>query len=98
MEDKKSYFFDNPKNITLVLYLLYSCCTILFILDFIVHRHFIHPWEGLLGFYAVYGFVGCVTLVIIAKWMRTFLMRDEKYYDQEELDADEPNGDYHVGS
>jgi len=41
MEDKKSYFFDNPKNITLVLYLLYSCCTILFILDFIVHRHFI---------------------------------------------------------
>ena len=70
----------------------------LFILDFIIHRHKVHPWEGLLGFYAVYGFVGCVVLVLVAKWMRTFLMRDEDYYDNYELDPQETDGGDHVGS
>lgn len=93
----KQYFFDNPGNIKLVLYILYSCCAILFTLDFIIHRHKVHPWEGLLGFHAVYGFVGCVVLVLIAKWMRTFLMRDEDYYDREEMDVSEQVGGDHVG-
>jgi len=81
MADKKLYLFDKPRNVKIVLYGLYVCCALLFGLDFIIHRHFIHPWEGLLGFYAVYGFVGCVLLVIISKWMRLFLMRDEDYYE-----------------
>jgi hypothetical protein len=82
---EKKHIFDDPKNVKRVLYLLYTCCGILFALDFVIHRHLVHPWERLVGFYAVYGFVGCVVLVLIAKWMRTFLMRDEDYYDREEL-------------
>lgn len=79
----KEYFLDNPRNINILLYILYGCCIVLFALDFIHHRHLVHPWEGLIGFYAVYGFVGCVVLVLVAKWMRTFLMRDEDYYDRD---------------
>ena len=33
------------------------------------------------GFYAGYGFVACVLLVLIAKEMRKLLMRREDYYD-----------------
>lgn len=40
-----------------------------------------HEWEKLWVFYPIYGFVGCVVLVVIATWMRTFLMRSEDYYD-----------------
>ena len=89
MDNHKKYFFDNPKNVKLVLYGLYSSCVILFVLDFVIHRHKIHPWEGLLGFYAIYGFVGCVVLVLVAKWMRTFLMRDENYYLREEMNPED---------
>jgi len=98
MKENKTHIFDNPRNVRRVLYVLYTCCGILFILDVVIHRHMVHPWEPLLAFYAVYGFVGCVVLVLIAKWMRTFLMRDEKYYDREELKPDEQEGEGHVDS
>lgn len=85
MSDKPQHFFDKPENIRRVLRTLYIACAGLFVLDFILHRHVAHPWETLPGFYAIYGFVGCVILVLIAKWMRTFLMRPEDYYDRREL-------------
>ena len=55
----------------------------LLLADFVVHRHVYHEWEGLWGFYAGYGFVACVLLVLIAKEMRKLLMRSEDYYDDE---------------
>ena len=75
--------FDKPKNVKRVLHLLYVCCVLLFLLDFVIHRHVAHNWENLWGFYPLYGFVGCVVLVIVAKWMRTFLMRSEDYYEKD---------------
>ena len=62
MEQEKKYFFDHPRNVKLVIYSLYGSCGILMLLDFIVHRHIIHHWEGLLGFYAIYGLVGCIAI------------------------------------
>ena len=53
------------------------------VLDFVIHRHVMHSWENLWGFYPLYGFVGCVVLVLVATWMRTFLMRPENYYANE---------------
>ncbi len=88
MENEKKYLFDNPKNIKRVLYFLYGSCVLLLLLDFVIHRHVVHYWENLWGFYPVYGFVGCVVLVLVATWMRTFLMRPEDYYDEDKTDAD----------
>ncbi|OUR87271.1 hypothetical protein A9Q81_26600 [Gammaproteobacteria bacterium 42_54_T18] len=81
MENEKQYFFDNPQNIKRLLNCFYGICAILVVLDFVIHRHVAHSWESLWGFYPIYGFVGCVVLVLVATWMRTFLMRDEDYYD-----------------
>ncbi len=85
MADKKQYLFDNPRNVKLVLYSLYISCGILLLLDFILHRHISHSWERLLGFYSIYGFIGCVSIVFGAKWLRTLVKRDEDYYDSDEL-------------
>ena len=82
MDNEKKHFFDNPDNIKRVLYVFYGCCVLLFALDFVIHRHVYHSWENLWGFYPIFGFVACVILVLIAKWMRTFLMRSEDYYDE----------------
>ncbi|MGH1460750.1 MAG: hypothetical protein ACRBB6_01820 [Neptuniibacter sp.] len=76
----KKDFLDNPKNVKRIVHALVACCVILFGLDFILHRHTQHPWEEMFGFYAIYGFVSCVILVLLAKELRKLIMRSEDYY------------------
>ena len=97
MENEKIYLFDKPENIKRLLYFLYGCCGLLFILDFVIHRHVVHSWENLRGFYPLYGFVGCVVLVLVATWMRTFLMRPEDYYADEGKTEPEKKPDAKIG-
>lgn len=51
--------------------------------DFFVHRHhatFI--WDAIPGFGAVYGFVSCVLMIIVFKFVgHVWLMKKEDYYD-----------------
>lgn len=77
----RPHLFDKPQNVRRTLNLLYAVCAVLFVADFLIHRHLEHLWESLWGFYAVYGFVACVILVLVAKQMRKLLMRREDYYD-----------------
>ena len=77
-----AHFFDDPLRVKRAIQALFAVCGLTFLLDFVVHRHVDHPWEGMVGFYAVYGFVACVLLVLIAKEMRKLLMRGEDYYDE----------------
>ena len=79
---EKKYFFDKTENIKWTMRVFYTLCTLLVIADFIVHRHIGLPWEKLPAFYAVYGFVACVILVVIAKEIRKVVMRKENYYDE----------------
>lgn len=83
-KDDKVYFFDKPKNVSRLMQVFYALCVILFVLDFIIHRHIYLSWEAFPAFYAIYGFVACVILVFIAKAMRVLLMRKEDYYDVDE--------------
>lgn len=75
-------FFDKPENIRKMLKVFYVICGLLVVADFVVHRHIYHDWENIPAFYAIYGFVGCVVLVLIAKEMRKVIMRREDYYDE----------------
>ncbi len=83
MTDDKEYYFDKPENVNFVLRIFYAICFLLVIADIFVHRHVIHSWEDIFGFYAIYGFVACVALVRIATQMRKIIMRDEDYYNDE---------------
>lgn len=80
-QDEKRYLFDNPRNVDRLLYGFYGVCAVLLGLDMLLHRHIGHPWEHLIGFYPLYGFIACVLLVLVAKEMRKLVMRDEDYYD-----------------
>ncbi|BDX05256.1 hypothetical protein [Planctobacterium marinum] len=96
MKEPQNYMLDNPVVIKRILLVFYIICGVLVALDFILHRHTEHPWETLPAFYPIYGFIGCVVLVLIAKWMRIVVMRDEEYY--EPLDeAQEKGREEHVG-
>ncbi|GIT48110.1 MAG: hypothetical protein Ct9H300mP14_00380 [Gammaproteobacteria bacterium] len=52
------------------------------VLELVKHRHSTFPWEGWLGFYAVWGFVSLFGVVIIGKQLRRFIKRREDYYDE----------------
>lgn len=80
----KKDFLDNPKNVKRIVHALVASCVILFGLDFILHRHTQHPWEEMFGFYAIYGFVSCVILVLLAKELRKLIMRSEDYYQHQQ--------------
>lgn len=84
MKKEKTYFFDKKKNVKRMLYVFYALCAGLLAADFIIHRHVYHNWESLPGFYAIFGFVACVALVLTATQMRKILMRGEDYYEPEE--------------
>lgn len=79
--DKTVHIFDNPANVQRVLILLYAVCALLLLADFVLHRHVEHPLESLPEFYALYGFVGCVSLVLAARELRRWVKRPEDYYD-----------------
>ena len=80
-KDDKIYFFDKPENIKRVLNIFYSLCVILVLADFVIHRHVYLVWENIPAFYAIYGFVACVALVVVAKLIRKVIMRKEDYYN-----------------
>ena len=83
MEKEKQHIFDDPRNLKRLLRVFFTLCAVLLLLDVVHHRHMIHPWEHLWGFYGIFGFVACVALVLIAKEMRKVLMRPEDYYDDD---------------
>jgi len=82
MQAERQHIFDKPRNVKRLLGVLYLLCVLLLAVDFIYQRHAEHPWEALWGFYGLYGFVACVSLVLIAKQLRRLLKRPERYYDE----------------
>lgn len=79
---EKKYLFDNPGNVKLLFISFYLSLLILLVIDFFIYKHPHFPWEKWPGFYATYGFVACVVLVVAAKYiLRPLVKRREDYYD-----------------
>ena len=56
---------------------------VIFCLSFFTPTDGAHfPWEKLPVFYALFGFVSCIALIILAKALgKLFIRRDENYYE-----------------
>ncbi len=82
-QNEKKYLFDNPRNVKRLLGIFYASLVVLLGLEFFIHKHPHFAWEKWFGFYAIYGLVSCILLVLIAKYvLRPLVMRDEDYYDE----------------
>ncbi|MEW6429284.1 MAG: hypothetical protein AB1568_14750 [Thermodesulfobacteriota bacterium] len=85
MVNNGKHIWDDRRNLILLLRGFFSICVLLFAVDLVVARETHMPWEEWPGFYAIYGFVACVILVLVAKYvLRPAVMRDERYYDDTE--------------
>ncbi len=79
---EKTYWLDEPRNVRTI-YLGLALFGLAWLLaDFFLDKHEDVGFAGWFGFYALYGFIGCVVLVLTAKALRVVLMRREDYYDR----------------
>ena len=78
---ERQHFFDKPRNVQFLFRAFYVLCAVLVVVGFAVEQEHHHPWENLPAFYPLYGFVGIVVLVYVAKLLRRIAMRSEDYYD-----------------
>jgi hypothetical protein len=74
-------WLDEPRNVTRVVYGLAVLCALALAADFFYAKHPHFAVERWPAFYALYGFVGSVLLVLTAKLLRRLLRRDEDYYE-----------------
>lgn len=79
---ERQYWLDQPRNVNKIVWALIAVCAGLFFADGFYERH--GEGEYLFGFYAIFGFTVYVGLVLVAKWLRTFLKRPEDYYDADD--------------
>ena len=76
-------WMDRPEVIKRLFTVFYVLCAVLIVAEFVLGRHteHPHPWEWLPVFYPVWGFLSFWFLVLLARPMRTLLIRPEDYYE-----------------
>ena len=80
-DSKSRHWLDRPGSVNTLIRGLVVICAVSLLADAFYEKVTHYAWEKAPGFYALFGFVSCVALVIIAKGLRRFLMRGEDYYD-----------------
>ncbi len=80
-EDDKRYWLDDLKNVNKIFVALVIVCAGLIVADLFYHKHAVFDVENWFGFYGIYAFFLSMALVLAAKQLGKFLVRDKDYYD-----------------
>lgn len=76
-------WFDHPRNIRRLRIGFYIVLVLLIVPDFFLHKHHLFSTvEAWPGFYALFGFVACVAIILISKLLGYVLKRKEDYYER----------------
>lgn len=81
---RRSQWLDEPRNVRRLWrgYLALLVLTVLAELVVTLHPHF--AVESLPGFNAVYGFLACAAIILVAKVIGAMLKRPDAYYKAED--------------
>ena len=62
----------------------YSVLILIVVIDFFIPRHEIHfIGDKIPGFWSLFGFVACILIILISKWIgRLGIMQEEDYYNE----------------
>lgn len=75
---------ENPARMKRVRQIFYATLVLLVVADFFAPRpHAIFPWDLIPGFSAVYGFVSCILIILVSKFIGHSggLMVREDFYE-----------------
>jgi hypothetical protein len=82
-DGERERFLDRQSNVDRLLWGFTLVGILVLAVDFFFHRHVLHSWEHLWGFYGIFGAVGIIVLVQLSKVLRKLVMRDEDYYESD---------------
>ena len=85
---KRFLWADSSSAVERVIFWLGVVCVVLFVLDFVIHRHSYAPGEGMPGYYAIVGFVAFTLIVLGASQLRKLILRNETYYSPNSIDSE----------
>ena len=90
MSENKRWLL-RKENIRTLWIIFITILIVTVIAGFFVHQHESFGIEDSYGFFAWYGFITCVGMVVFAKLLGLILKRPENYYDADS----NSNGDEH---
>jgi hypothetical protein len=83
-----SWCVANSRTVVIALVVV---CVLLTLTDLLYHKHGHFAFEAWFGFFGLFGFVIYVTVVMLAKALRTVIKRPEDYWGEYSVDI-EDNG------
>jgi len=72
---------EESKSVKALIIGLYIICAALLLVEFFYHRHGHFDFELWFGFYAGFGLLAYLFIVLSATQLRKWLQRSEDYYD-----------------
>jgi len=79
---------ESPAAVRRAIAILAGLCAVLFVADFVIHRHAYAPYEHVPGFYALTGFLAFCFVIFTATALRWLIKRSETYYAPHSVDAE----------
>ncbi len=81
-KDREAYWLVRPRTIRSlwIVFIVILATTVL--ADFLIDHQGEFSIDGTIGFYAWYGFLSCVCLVLLARALGVILKRPVDYYDR----------------
>lgn len=81
MNEQDKHWLLRRANIRKLWLAFFAILLLTLVADLFVHQHQYFGIEDSFGFYAWYGFITCVAMVVFAKLLGMFLKRPENYYE-----------------
>jgi hypothetical protein len=81
MNEPNQHWLLRKENIRRLWMVFIVILALTVVAGFFVHQHESFGIEDSVGFFAWYGFITCIGMVVFAKLLGIFLKRPENYYD-----------------
>ncbi|MDO9519784.1 MAG: hypothetical protein Q8K97_02620 [Pseudohongiella sp.] len=75
------HWLVRPSTIRLLWWIFGVVLALTVVAQIFIHLHDYFTLDGFFGFYAIFGFVSCLAMVVFAKLLGVFLKRPDTYYD-----------------
>jgi hypothetical protein len=81
-DNEKSRWLDHPRNVSKIVWALAAVCAVLVAFELAADRYGPFDVEHVFGFYAIFGFVASLVVVLLTRLLRPLVARREDYYDR----------------
>ncbi|MDH3694588.1 MAG: hypothetical protein OER96_08475 [Gammaproteobacteria bacterium] len=83
MNKKGQHWLVQPKNISRLRVVFAVVLVLCVAAGFLVHQHVYFGVDGIFGFYAWFGLITCLLMIVVAKVIGIMIKRPDNYYDQQ---------------